>query len=97
MGGGAGRSQVKALQYGHQDAICCEASRRVAYAVFGYMLATPRFQRDVADARQEMRQKLGGVSGNSQLLIEVASKPSAQPPEIEASTTRTFLGQRTIL
>jgi acid phosphatase (class A) len=36
-----------------------EASRRVAYVVFGYMLATPRFQRDLAMAREEMRAKLG--------------------------------------
>jgi acid phosphatase (class A) len=36
-----------------------EASRRVAYVVFGYMLATPRFQRDLAAAREEMRAKLG--------------------------------------
>ncbi|WP_165420248.1 acid phosphatase [Edaphobacter modestus] len=36
-----------------------EASRRVAYVVFGYMLATPRFQRDLAAAREEIRAKLG--------------------------------------
>jgi len=36
-----------------------EASRRVAYAVFGYMMATPRFQRDLAAAKAETRAKLG--------------------------------------
>lgn len=35
-----------------------EASRGVAYAVFGYMLATPRFQSDLGAAREEMRAKL---------------------------------------
>jgi acid phosphatase (class A) len=35
------------------------ASRKAAYAVFGYMLGTPRFQRDLAAAREEMRTKLG--------------------------------------
>ena len=42
-----------------------EASRRVAYAVFGYMLATPRFQRDLAAARQEFRRELGLASGKA--------------------------------
>jgi acid phosphatase (class A) len=62
----------RADEFAHNRLVCgvhyptdIEASRRVAYAVFGYMLATPRFQRDVADARQEMRQKLGVGSGNS--------------------------------
>jgi acid phosphatase (class A) len=36
-----------------------EASRRVAYAVFGYMMATPRFQRDLAAAKAETRARLG--------------------------------------
>jgi hypothetical protein len=31
----------------------------VAYAVFGYMMATPRFQRDLAAAKAEARAKLG--------------------------------------
>jgi len=35
------------------------ASRSVAYAVFGYMMATPRFQIDLAAARTETRKKLG--------------------------------------
>jgi len=32
-----------------------EASRRVAYAVFGYMLGTPKFQHDLAAAQAEMQ------------------------------------------
>jgi acid phosphatase (class A) len=36
-----------------------EASRSVAYLVFGYMMATPRFQHDLAAARAETRAKLG--------------------------------------
>jgi len=36
-----------------------EESRRVAYAVFGYMMATPKFQQDLAAARAETRAKLG--------------------------------------
>ena len=43
-----------------------EASRKVAYAVFGYMLATPRFQRDLAAARVEMRSKLGLAATKSE-------------------------------
>src|SRR5258706_12836608 len=56
----------RADDYAHNRLVCgvhypsdIEASRRVAYAVFGYMLATPRFQRDLAAAREEMRAKLG--------------------------------------
>ncbi len=36
-----------------------EASRRLAYAVFGYMMATPRFERDLEAARDELHAKLG--------------------------------------
>jgi len=57
---------ARADDYAHNRLVCgvhypsdIEASRRVAYAVFGYMLATPRFQRDLAAAREEMRTKLG--------------------------------------
>jgi len=57
---------ARADDYAHNRLVCgvhypsdIEASRRVAYAVFGYMLATPRFQRDLAAAREEMRAKLG--------------------------------------
>jgi acid phosphatase (class A) len=61
---------ARADDYAHNRLVCgvhygsdVEASRRVAYAVFGYMLATPRFQRDLAVAREEMRAKLG-LTGN---------------------------------
>ena len=57
---------ARADDYAHNRLVCgvhypsdIEASRRVAYAVFGYMLARPRFQRDLATAREEMRLKLG--------------------------------------
>jgi acid phosphatase (class A) len=57
---------ARADAYAHNRLVCgvhypsdIEASRRVCYAVFGYMLATPRFQRDLAAAREEMRTKLG--------------------------------------
>jgi acid phosphatase (class A) len=57
---------ARADEYAHNRLVCgvhypsdIEASRRVAYVVFGYMLATPRFQRDLAAAREEMRTKLG--------------------------------------
>jgi acid phosphatase (class A) len=60
----------RADEFAHNRLVCgvhyptdIEASRRVAYAVFGYMLATPRFQHDLADAREEMRQKLRVVNG----------------------------------
>jgi acid phosphatase (class A) len=56
--------------YAHNRLVCgvhhpgdVEASRQVAYAVFGYMLGTPRFQQDLAAAREEMRAKLG-LAGN---------------------------------
>jgi acid phosphatase (class A) len=56
----------RADDYAHNRLVCgvhyasdVEASRRIAYMVFGYMLATPRFQQDLAAARAEMRPKLG--------------------------------------
>jgi acid phosphatase (class A) len=56
---------ARADDYAHNRLVCGvhypsdeEASREVAYAVFGYMLATPRFQRDLAAARAEMKSKL---------------------------------------
>jgi acid phosphatase (class A) len=56
---------VRADEYARNRLVCgvhypsdIEASRRVAYVVFGYMLATPRFQRDLAAAREEMRARL---------------------------------------
>jgi acid phosphatase (class A) len=57
---------ARADDYAHNRLVCGvhypsdeEASRKVAYVVFGYMLATPRFQKDLAAARTEMRAKLG--------------------------------------
>lgn len=56
---------ARADDYAHNRLVCgvhypsdVEASRRVAYVVFGYMMATPRFQQDLAAARAEMRTKL---------------------------------------
>ena len=56
---------ARADDYAHNRLVCgvhypsdIEASRRIAYAVFGYMLATPRFQHDLLEAREEMRAKL---------------------------------------
>lgn len=52
---------ARADEYAHNRVVCgvhypgdVEASRRAAYIVFGYMLATPRFQRDLAAAREEL-------------------------------------------
>jgi acid phosphatase (class A) len=57
---------ARADDFAHNRLVCgvhypsdIEASRRVAYAVFGYMMATPRFQRDLAAARAELHAKLG--------------------------------------
>ena len=57
---------ARADDYAHNRLVCgvhypsdIEESRRVAYLVFGYMMATPRFQHDLAAARVEMRGKLG--------------------------------------
>lgn len=57
---------ARADDYAHNRLVCgvhypsdVEASRRVAYAVFGYMMATPRFQRDLSAAKSETRAKLG--------------------------------------
>lgn len=61
------RSEIlaRADEYAYNREVCgvhypsdTEASRRVAYAVFGYMLATPKFQQDLAAAREELRTKL---------------------------------------
>jgi acid phosphatase (class A) len=53
-------------EYVHNRLVCgvhypsdTEASRRVAYAVFGYMMASPRFQKELAAAREETRSRLG--------------------------------------
>jgi acid phosphatase (class A) len=62
------RQQIldRADEYVHNRLICgvhyasdIEASRRIAYAVFGSMVASPDFQRDLAAAREETRRKLG--------------------------------------
>jgi acid phosphatase (class A) len=57
---------ARADDYAHNRIVCgvhypsdVEASRKVAYVVFGYMMATPRFQHDLAAARAETRAKLG--------------------------------------
>jgi acid phosphatase (class A) len=57
---------ARADDYAHNRLVCgvhypsdIEASRRVAYVVFGYMMATPKFQHDLAAARAETRAKLG--------------------------------------
>jgi acid phosphatase (class A) len=62
------RQQIfdRADEYVHNRLICgvhyasdTEASRRVAYAIFGSMAASPNFQKDLAVAREETRRKLG--------------------------------------
>jgi acid phosphatase (class A) len=56
----------RADEYAHNRIICgvhyptdIEASRNVAYLMFGYMLANPKFQKDLAAAREETRSRLG--------------------------------------
>jgi acid phosphatase (class A) len=56
---------ARADDYAHNRLVCgvhhpsdIEASRRIAYVTFGYMLATPRFQRDLAAARVELKASL---------------------------------------
>ena len=62
------RQQIfeRADEYVHNRLICgvhyasdIEASRRIAYAIFGSLAASPDFQRDLAAAREETRRKLG--------------------------------------
>ncbi len=62
------RQQIfdRADEYVHNRLICgvhyatdIEASRRVAYAIFGSLVASSNFQRDLAAAREETRRKLG--------------------------------------
>jgi acid phosphatase (class A) len=57
---------VRADEYAHDRVVCgvhypsdTEASRRLAYTIFGYMMGNPRFQRDLAAAREETRRHLG--------------------------------------
>ncbi|WP_263360056.1 acid phosphatase [Acidicapsa ligni] len=62
------RQQIfdRADEYAHNRLVCgvhyasdTEASRKTAYAVFGSLMASPRFQQDLAAAREETRRKLG--------------------------------------
>ena len=62
------RQQIfdRADEYVHNRLICgvhyasdTEASRMVAYAVFGSLTASPKFQQDLAAASEETRRKLG--------------------------------------
>jgi acid phosphatase (class A) len=53
-------------EYVHNRLVCgvhyasdTEASRLVAYTMFGWFAASPSFQRDLAAAREETRSKLG--------------------------------------
>lgn len=63
----ADRSAIlaRADEYAHNRLVCgvhyptdTEASRRVAYVVFGYMLGMPKFQKDLATVRAELTAKL---------------------------------------
>ena len=56
----------RADDYAHNRLVCgvhyasdAEASRRVAYVMFGYMMANPRFHDDLAAARAATRAQLG--------------------------------------
>jgi acid phosphatase (class A) len=56
---------ARSADYAHNRLVCgvhypsdLEASQRIAYAVFGYMLANPRFQADLKAARGELRSYL---------------------------------------
>jgi acid phosphatase (class A) len=57
---------ARADEYAHNRLVCgvhypsdIAASRNIANALFGYMMATPRFQIDLAAARAETRRQLG--------------------------------------
>ena len=61
------RQQIldRADEYVHNRLVCgvhyasdIEASRKVAYVIFGSLVASPNFQRDLAAAREETRRKL---------------------------------------
>jgi acid phosphatase (class A) len=56
----------RADDYAHNRMVCgvhypsdIAASREVAYGLFGYLMAQPRFQNDLAAARAETRKRLG--------------------------------------
>lgn len=62
----SGEILARAEGYARNRVVCgvhypsdLEASRAVAYAMFGYLLATPRFERELAAATIETRRKLG--------------------------------------
>jgi acid phosphatase (class A) len=57
---------LRADEYAHDCVVCgvhypsdTEASRRLAYTIFGYMMGNPRFQQDLAAAREETRRRMG--------------------------------------
>jgi acid phosphatase (class A) len=57
---------ARAEEFAHNRMVCgvhyrsdLVAGRNVAYAVFGYMLATPKFQSDLSAAKAELRKQLG--------------------------------------
>ena len=59
------RLSQRADAYAHNRMVCgvhyasdVEASRTIAYAVFGYMLSSPRFQKELAAAKAETRSHL---------------------------------------
>ena len=62
------RQQIldRADEFAHNRLVCgvhyasdIEASRRLAYALFGFLTTSPQFQKDLAAARDEIRQRLG--------------------------------------
>jgi acid phosphatase (class A) len=64
---------ARADEYAHNRIVCgvhyasdVEMSHRIAYVVFGYMMASPRFQKELAAARVETRQHLGVLSAKFQ-------------------------------
>jgi acid phosphatase (class A) len=53
---------ARAAEYAHNRVVCgvhyqsdVEASRKASYLVAGYMMATPRFQKELEQVREEMR------------------------------------------
>jgi acid phosphatase (class A) len=56
----------RADDYAHNRLVCgvhypsdLDTSRKMAYVIFGYMMANPRFQKELAAAREETRLHLG--------------------------------------
>lgn len=57
----------RADEYAHNRIVCgvhypsdTEASRRLAYAMYGYMVSTPKFREELSEARAELSAKLWG-------------------------------------